>query len=164
MHKLSLRFPYLIYLSIASMLIGVIIAPSFRDIPSQAAEMGTMAQQMQHGILEVPAIGAPQIAIAVEKDGFDGWNLTVTTMNFTFTPDMVNGENVDNTGYADLYIDGLRTARVYGPQFHIHDLSEGEHEIAVRLSSNDHSYYYINGEVIEARTSITQEPQEMELN
>ncbi|MBQ1204097.1 MAG: hypothetical protein IIX61_09945, partial [Loktanella sp.] len=64
MSKMSLRFPYLIYLSIASMLVGVIIAPAFRDIPTQA-DLGTMAQDLHHGILEVPAIGAPQIAVAV---------------------------------------------------------------------------------------------------
>ena len=164
MHKLSLRFPYLIYLSIAAMLVGVIIAPAFRDIPTQASATGTMAQQMQHGILDVPAIGAPQIAIDVEKDPMDGWNLTVTTMNFTFTPEQVNGENIDNTGHAHLYIDGLKIARLYSPYFHIHDLSEGEHDIAVTLSSNDHSHYYVDGNMIEARTTITQEADEMELN
>lgn len=146
------------------MLIGVIIAPAFRDIPTQAGAMGTMAQPMQDGILDVPAIGAPQIAVAVEKDPRDGWNLTVTTMNFASTPEQVNGENIDNTGYAHLYIDGLQTARLYGPLFHIHDLSEGEHEIAVRLSGNDHSYYYVDGDLIEARTTITQDADEVALN
>ncbi|MFU8825273.1 MAG: hypothetical protein ACNA7N_13620, partial [Yoonia sp.] len=131
---MSLRFPYLIYLSIASMLVGVIIAPVFRDIPTQT-EMGTMAQDMQHGILEVPAVGAPQFAVAVEKDLMDGWNVTITTMNFTFTPEMVNSDNVDNTGHAHLYVNGMKLARLYGPHFHLHDLPEGEHEISVTLSS-----------------------------
>ncbi len=156
MFNISLRFPYLIYLSIASMLVGVVIAPAFRDIPTQA-DVVMMAQDMQHGILEVPAVGAPQVAVAVEKDPMEGWNVTVSTMNFDFTPEMVNGDNVDNTGHAHLYINDMKIARLYGPYFHIHELPEGEHEISVTFSSNDHSYYYVDGNLIEARTIITQE-------
>lgn len=163
MHKLSLRFPYLIYLTIASILIGVIIAPSFRDIPGQA-DTGAMAHQMPHGILEVPAVGAPQVAIVVEKDSMDGWNVTVTTQNFSFTPRMVNSQNVANTGHAHLYVDDIKIARLYGPDFHMPDLPEGAHEIRVTLSSNDHFYYAVDGDLIEARTTITQEIVETDID
>lgn len=156
MHKLSLRLPYLIYLSIASILIGVIIAPAFRDMPGQATEIGAMTQPMPHAILDVPALGAPQVALVVEKDPVDGWNITVMTMNFSFTPDMVNSENVTNTGHAHLYIDGMKTARLYGPYFHLPDLSAGKYDIAVTLSSNDHAYYHVGGDRIEARATLTQ--------
>lgn len=156
MSKISLRFPYLIYLSIASILIGVLIAPLFRDLPVQQTAVDIMAHDMQHGMLEVPAVGAPQIAIAVTKDPLSGWNVSVTTDNFRFTPEMVNSENVENTGHAHLYVDGIKIARLYGPNFHIPDLPAGDHEISVNLSSNDHSYYIVNGQRIEARTIITQ--------
>ncbi|WP_420863211.1 hypothetical protein [Algirhabdus cladophorae] len=157
MSKISLRFPYLIYLSIASVLIGVIIAPWFRDLPEQQSAADMMAHEMQHGLLEVPAVGAPQVAITVEQDPMNGWNVTLTTSNFTFTPHMVNSENVDNTGHAHLYVDGIKIARLYGPNFHIPFLSESEHEISVNLSSNDHSYYVIDGNRIAARATVTQE-------
>jgi hypothetical protein len=163
MSKISLRFPYLIYLSLASVLVGVILAPLFRDIPVQGSAAGQMAHEMQHGILEVPAVGAPQVSIAVEQDPMSGWNVTLTTDNFRFTPDMVNSENIDNTGHAHLYVDGYKIARVYGPYFHIPDLPAGEHEISVNLSSNDHSYYVVEGERIAARTTVTQEVIELDL-
>lgn len=163
MSKMSLRFPYLIYLSIASMLIGVILAPLFRDIPVQGAAVDMMAHEMQHGMLEVPAVGAPQVAIAVEKDAMNGWNVTVTTNNFRFTPEMVNSENIDNTGHAHLYVDGVKIARLYGPSYHIPDLPVGDHEISVNLSSNDHSYYMVDGDRIAARTIVTQDVIEMDM-
>jgi LEA14-like dessication related protein len=68
----------------------------------------------------------------------------------------VNGENVQNTGHAHLYVNGIKIARLYGPDFHIPDLPAGEHELTVNLSSNDHSYYFVNGIQIEARATITQ--------
>jgi hypothetical protein len=162
MHKISLRFPYLIYFGIASILIGVIIAPLFRDLPVQGAAAGMMDHDMPHGMLEVPAVGAPQVAIAVEEDPMNGWNVTLTTGNFTFTPGSVNGENVDNTGHAHLYVDGVKIARLYGPHFHIPHLPPGEHEISVNLSSNDHSYYLVDGVRIAARTVVTQDVMDME--
>jgi hypothetical protein len=162
MSKISLRFPYLIYLSIAGILIGVILAPLFRDIPAQAAAVDVMGHEMQHGMIEVPAAGAPQVAIAVVKDPMNGWNVELRTENFSFTPDMVNSENVDNSGHAHLYVDGVKIARLYGPYFHIPHLPAGIHEISVNLSSNDHSYYLIEGDRIAARTTVTQNVIEMD--
>ncbi len=162
MSEISLRLPYLIYLSIASILIGVIIAPMFRDIPVQDTAMDMMAHEMQHGLLEVSAVGAPQVAIMVEEDPMNGWNVTLSTDNFTFTPEMVNSENVDNTGHAHLYVDGVKIARLYGPHHHIPFLPVGDHEISVNLSSNDHSYYVIDGNRITARTIVTQQGVELD--
>jgi hypothetical protein len=116
-----------------------------------------MEHEMQHGMLEISAVGAPQVAITVEEDSMNGWNVAVTTNNFTFTPEMVSGENVDNTGHAHLYVDGIKIARLYGPYFHIARLPAGDHEISVNLSSNDHSYYLVDGDPISARTTVTQE-------
>lgn len=157
MHNISLRFPYLIYLAVASILVGVLIAPMFRDLPVLNSAADMMAHEMQHGSLEVSAVGAPQVAISVEQDPMDGWNVTLSTGNFRFTPRMVNGEHVDNTGHAHLYLDGVKIARLYGPHFHIPQLPAGTHEISVNLSTNDHAYYLVDGERIAARTIITQE-------
>ncbi|MEP0963363.1 MAG: hypothetical protein ABJQ70_14195 [Roseobacter sp.] len=157
MSKISLRFPYLVYLSIASILIGVLIAPLFRDLPAQSAAVDMMAHEMQHGRVEVSAVGAPQVDITVEQDPMNGWNVTLSTNNFTFTPQLVNGANKDNTGHAHLYVGGVKIARLYGPHFHIPSLPVGDHDISVNLSSNDHSYYIIDGNRIAARTTVTQE-------
>jgi hypothetical protein len=111
-----------------------------------------LAHEMQRGMLEVPAVGAPQVAITVKKDLMNGWNVTVMTDNFNFTPEMVNSKNLDNTGHAHLYVDGIKIVRLYGHYFHIPQLSAGNYEVTVNLASNDHSYYMIDGDQIEART------------
>lgn len=163
MRDLSLRFPYLIYFAIGCILIGVIIAPLFRDLPVQGpVDQGMMDHAMQHGELEVPAVGAPQVDLSVEEDPMNGWNVTLTTSNFTFTPEDVNGANVANTGHAHLYVDDVKIARLYGPHYHIPFLPVGEHVISVNLSSNDHSYYLVNGTRIEASATVTREPLDLE--
>ncbi|WP_147127097.1 hypothetical protein [Shimia ponticola] len=158
MRNLSLRFPYLIYLSIASILIGVLIAPLFGRVATQspAQDLAMLQHDLMHGELEVPADGAPEILMTVEKDDMDGWNITLQTLNFTFAPEQVNEANVPNAGHAHLYVNGIKMARVYGPYFHIPDLPPGQHEITVSLSSNDHSFFVKDGSRIEARAVIMQ--------
>ncbi|MEM6500061.1 MAG: hypothetical protein AAF709_25555 [Pseudomonadota bacterium] len=158
MSDLSLRLPYLIYLAIGSMLFGVLIAPAFRDMPAPAvtASEMPMTKGHDHGSIEVPAVGAPQIAMQIVKDPTEGWNVTLQTANFTFTPEAVNQDNTTNTGHAHLYVGGVKHARIYGSHFHIPDLAPGQHEVIVALSSNDHSFYEVAGNPIEARAIIVQ--------
>ncbi|MEO1638495.1 MAG: hypothetical protein AAFU41_04535 [Pseudomonadota bacterium] len=156
MRNISLRLPYLIYLSIGCIFLGVLLSPIFRGAPPDPIAEEMREHAMMHGTLEVGADGAPEVSISIAQDPMDGWNLTVETQNFAFTPETVNNENVPNTGHAHLYINGAKVARLYGPHFHLPTLPEGEHEIMVNLSSNDHSYYQVNGARIEARATITQ--------
>ena len=95
MSDFSLRLPYLIYLSIGSLLLGVLVAPAFRDMPPTDAAAGqvAMAQNHMHGSIDVSPVGAPQVAMDVVKDRSGGWNITLRTGNFTFTPEAVNQEN-----------------------------------------------------------------------
>lgn len=158
MSDFSLRLPYLFYLSIGSILVGVLIAPAFRDMPSLEAPIteSTSPAEHMHTALDVPKDGAPEVALTADKDPKGGWNLTLTVENFTFTPEAVNGENNPNTGHAHVYVDGQKSARLYGPHFHLPDLQPGLREITVVLNSNDHSYYSVDGQRIEARVTVTQ--------
>ncbi|WP_296420623.1 hypothetical protein [Pseudooctadecabacter sp.] len=157
MRDFSLRFPYLIYLCIASILVGAIIAPVFRDMPLQEPTVDMLAHEMAHGTLQVDPDTAPQIRIEVDKDPKTGWNLTLLTENFTFSPAGVNGPHVPNEGHAHLYIDDIKVARMYGPHFHIPDLPLGDHVVTVNLSTNDHSYYVIGEDRIAAELTVTQD-------
>ncbi|MEL7090894.1 MAG: hypothetical protein AAFN94_04080 [Pseudomonadota bacterium] len=158
MSNISLRLPYLIYLSIGSIFLGVLIAPLFRDVPAGAMPEVPLAAGMahEHSSIEVPANGAPGLTMVVEKDPTGGWNLTLTPENFTFTPEAVNQANTPNTGHAHLYVGGQKLARIYGVHFHMPDLPPGQHELVVALSTNDHSFYVVNGARIEARAMIMQ--------
>lgn len=158
MSNFALRLPYLIYLSIGSMLFGVLVAPAFRDMPPADTVMSDEAamQDHVHGSIEVPRVGAPQVDMQIEKDPMGGWNIRLSTENFTFAPDLVNQENVPNTGHAHLYVDGQKAARLYGPYHHLTELAPGQREIVVTLSSNDHSFYVVDGVRVEARAIVHQ--------
>ncbi|MEM6940797.1 MAG: hypothetical protein AAF943_02330 [Pseudomonadota bacterium] len=164
MSSFSLRLPYLIYLSIGSLLLGVLVAPAFRDIPEPSAPampMMAMQESMVHPTRDVPAAGAPALTMTVSKDPMSGWNILLGPENFTFAPTEAGGAPTPNTGHAHLYVDELKVARIYGPHFHIPDLPPGEHTITVALSSNDHAYYTVAGNRIEARAVVLQENMEM---
>lgn len=161
MSDFSLRLPYLVYLSIGSILVGVLVAPMFRDMPPmQGGETSAMAMAMaehEHTTLDIPAAGAPALSIRVEPDPMQGWNVVLETRNFTFAPESAGGAHEDNTGHAHLYVDGMKVARLYGPHFHIPALPPGEHEITASLSTNDHAYFAVNGDRIEARATVVQD-------
>lgn len=168
MRNLSLRFPYLVYLSVISVLLGVLIAPVFTDatagrLPTTSADETGMDMEAEgnharyHGTREVPAEGAPELSLVVEKDAVDGWNVTLVTEDFTFAPTQVNGPHMPNTGHAHLYVNGVKMTRVYSPHVHVPELPPGQHVIRVSLSGNDHSYFMVDGTQIAAEVAITQE-------
>lgn len=163
MRDFSLRLPYLIYLSIGSLLLGVLVAPAFRDLPQDpmiTTAMPMMHAQMSeqmHEVREVPAETAPALSMTVAKDPMSGWNVTLETENFTFAPTLAGGPPMPNTGHAHLYIGDQKVARLYGPHFHLPDLALGQHAITVTLSSNDHAYFAVNGSRVEARAVVQQD-------
>ncbi|MFA8386960.1 MAG: hypothetical protein ACEPO2_15145 [Pelagibaca sp.] len=119
---------------------------------------------MIHPKREVVSDTPPSLTMAVEKDGMDGWNITLAPENFEFTPDQIGEDGVPNTGHAHLYIDGVKVARLYGVHYHVPDLAPGQYEFVVALSSNDHAYYTLDGERIEARATITQGEATMDMS
>ncbi len=86
-----------------------------------------------------------------------GWNVKVDVTNFNFTPEHVNNGHVAGEGHAHLYVDGTKVARLYGPWFHLPALGQGEHQLRVTLNANNHAVYSVNGEMIQAEISITEE-------
>jgi hypothetical protein len=111
-----------------------------------------------HETHDVAAEGAPAITgFRIEKDAVGGWNVFVETENFTFAPELVNTDNVDNTGHAHLYINGTKLARLYGPAHHIEALPFGPHDFRVVLNTNQHEEYAIAGRPIAAELTLTVE-------
>ena len=62
---------------------------------------------------------------------------------------------VDGEGHLHIYANGQKLGRLYGTATHIPALPEGDVEITVGAFSNDHSPYVIDGEPVEASTTIT---------
>ncbi len=105
----------------------------------------------------VEAEGPMSVQVSAEPDAASGANVFITVDGFKFTPENVNEDHVDGEGHAHIYVDGKKVGRLYGSSVHLGDLSEGEHEIRVTLNSNTHADYTVDGQVVEAVTTVNVE-------
>jgi hypothetical protein len=100
-----------------------------------------------------PTEPVPTVAFDVTSDTMGGWDVHVTTTNFTFTPEHLDGPAVAGEGHVHLYIDN-HLIIMLGPWYHIDSLAAGTHTLRVGLFNNDHSAYALNGVHIEAQKQI----------
>jgi hypothetical protein len=95
-----------------------------------------------------------RVRIVVTPDEMKGYNLFVTTKNFTWTPKQVNGKHQKGKGHAHLYVDGEKVTRLYGPAFYLGELTPGAHTVRVTLNGNDHGDYMQGAEVLESEVEV----------
>lgn len=103
---------------------------------------------------EIEAPEGMMVELEVTEDFRGGYNLRIRTERFLFTPEKVGEEPTSGEGYAYLYVDGERTARIYGEYFHLEGLEPGEHELRVTLNASNDATYISGGEPVEARASV----------
>ena len=109
------------------------------------------------GHVMVAAVEAPEgmsVELHVEPDAVDGYNIRVTTVGFTFTPQSANAEHVPGEGHAHLYVDGVQVTRLYGPAYHLTGVEPGEREIRVSLNTNAHADYVRGTRLVDAVQSV----------
>lgn len=110
----------------------------------------------QHPKFDVTQVSPrPEVSLQVTKDSRKGWNIRVQPKNFSFAPQNVGGEQLATEGHVHLYVDGQKVARMYSEWFHIPPLPPGSHTVRATLNANDHSDLVIDGQVIEAKQTIT---------
>ena len=99
----------------------------------------------------------PSVELRGYVDASSGVNLELVTQNFTFTPEHVNLDNVDNQWHAHVYVNREKKSRVYGNWFYLStkELNNGEYEISVDLNGTDHSPFYYQGGVISDSVTLT---------
>ena len=95
----------------------------------------------------------PQITLDVQPDGSE-WVVRVTTQDFAFTPDLVDGLHVPGTGHGHVYLDGLKLQRLYGPEARIGALPPGQCTVQITLNTNDHRAYVVGDTAITAEAQI----------
>ena len=80
--------------------------------PGDTAETGA---HHKHGtFIDLPAgATAPTLAIALHPDATSGYNLHITTQNFRFAPEAVNGASAPGEGVPIYRPDGVRIADDY---------------------------------------------------
>ena len=97
---------------------------------------------------------APELAIEVVEDPMSGYNAFITVDGMTLSAENVNCENVAGEGHLHIYVNGQKLGRLYGTATHIPVLPDGDVEITVGAFANDHSVYVLDGDPIEASTTI----------
>jgi hypothetical protein len=120
-------------------------------------DSGEMHMQ-DHAMLEInKQKPIPSVDIEMTKDVKDGYNLHIKTENFTFTPENVNTQNIDNQGHAHIFINDKKLTRVYGNWYYISSdkLKEGQNKIEVTLNANNHSELTIDGKHISATKIVS---------
>lgn len=109
-----------------------------------------------HGMIELTGGNLPTVTLTALADGESGWNLRATLQNFSLAPQNASAAPVAGEGHMHLYVNGTKITRIYGEWFHLPALPEGEHELRLELSANDHSLLVVDGEPVAAITTITQ--------
>lgn len=123
-----------------------------------AMDHGGSGHDMAHATpINVPALNAPDLTIALTPDRMEGYNLRVNLSNFTFSPEGASLADVPGEGHAHVYVNGEKLGRLYGEWMHIAHLPKGEAVVSVTLNSNMHSPLAVNGQPISATTQITVE-------
>lgn len=95
------------------------------------------------------------VEVTAEVDPIDGINVHIIPTGFVFAPERVNQADVDGEGHAHVYVDGEKVGRAYGEWFHLKGVSPGEREISVTLQTNGHSEYAVDGQPVQAATTLS---------
>ncbi len=107
-----------------------------------------------------PATRPMSVSVTAHEDPSGGYNLEVNPVGFTFDgADLgadLNRTRVDGSGegYAQLYVDGVKTTRLYGPWLKLDALGAGAHDITVHLVTSDHRPYAWDGNLVEASITV----------
>lgn len=108
-----------------------------------------------HGGVEFEGDTPPTIDVEVTSDPAGGINVFVTTEHFTVAPEAASTDHVDGEGHFHLSVDGEKVMRFYNSAVYVSGVPEGEVDVMVELSANDHRAYAVGGEPIVAMTTFT---------
>lgn len=112
--------------------------------------------EMDHTQHYEVAEGEPQPSLTLSAEpANDGWRVTLSTENFSFSQDTVDGPHRPGTGHGHLYLNGLKLQRVFGVITHIGALPPGNYTFRATLNTNDHRIYSISGKPVSATWAVT---------
>lgn len=98
---------------------------------------------------------APALRIALTPDRDAGWTLQVRTDRFRFAPRQTGAAPRTGEGHAHLYVNGAKTARLYGEWTHLEALPRGEATVTVALYANDHRPIHVDGVPVADSVTLT---------
>lgn len=106
---------------------------------------------------EVDKKSAPEVAIEVQPDSDDGWNVRLTVRHFRFSPAAAKPEAVAGRGIALLSLDGRTLATLRTSQYHLAGdlVPRGTHHVTARLYADDRTAWAVHGKPVESTADIT---------
>ena len=111
-----------------------------------------------HGSVEAEGATAPTVALEVTADPAGGINVFVETANFAVVPEAASAGHLEGEGHFHLFIDGEKVLRFYNEAIYFGGVTEGDVEVMVELSANDHSTYTRGGDPIVAMATFAVPP------
>lgn len=106
--------------------------------------------------LDLPAgPQAPAVRIALTPDRDAGWNLHLRTDRFRLAPERAGADPRAGEGHAHLYVNGVKTMRLYGDWTHLETLPQGEATVTVALYGNDHRPIHVDGAPVADSVTLT---------
>ncbi|MER6127012.1 hypothetical protein ABT173_31370 [Streptomyces sp. NPDC001795] len=106
---------------------------------------------------EVDKKGAPQVAVEVQPDSGDSWDVRLTVRHFRFSPAGVRPVAVAGRGVARLFLDGRSLTRLRTTDYHLPGslVPRGTHHVTARLYADDQTVWAVHGKPVESTADIT---------
>ncbi|MFD7476222.1 nuclear transport factor 2 family protein [Streptomyces sp. NPDC059837] len=106
---------------------------------------------------EVDKKSAPEVAIEVQPDSDDGWDVLLTVHRFRFSPAAAKAEAVAGRGVALLSLDGRTLATLRTAEYHLTGdlVPRGTHHVTARLYADDRTAWAVGGKPVESTADIT---------
>jgi len=123
------------------------------------ANRALMGSNMQRQAVPLLRPEAPTVGTGIEdRVARDSGQMVTSEVNGVVTS--VNGReivvtDVDGEGHAHVYVDGEKVGRAYGEWFHLKGVAPGDREIRVTLQTNGHSEYAVDGQPVQAVTTLS---------
>jgi len=111
------------------------------------------SQNENHSNADLPE---PKLSLSVaRKQDKSGWQIDVSTENFTFFKPEDSAPHAPGQGHAHVYLNGLKLQRLYGSSASFGNLPSGTYTLNVTLNTNMHNVYLVNGKAVSADAMIT---------
>ncbi len=90
----------------------------------------------------------PNVSVVAIPDDQGGVRIEIELENFELVPLETKSGNQPRQGHLHVELDGATVAMISENHYHLSNLVNGHHEIAISLSSIDHRNYYLDGKPI----------------
>lgn len=128
---------------------------------SHSDEHNSIHDAHEDFVIPLTAENIPTIELQAIADAKGGYNINIKTTNFDFSPEQVNTETDSfNEGHAHLYINNIKTMRLYSNWFHIapSSLTKDLNTIHVELNTNTHKVLHIGDVTLSKQIELIRDP------